>query len=127
MNVVVNPSNADNKGVTFVSSNSGVATVNEKPKKAVYTEDANVSADWCDCDVSSMSSGDMDVRIKIFDSSAPGVVSDVKQVIHWMMPSQGQQVINKLYNASYNGGTLTNIDGRKVVISLQSYGFVIDI
>lgn len=127
-------------------------TVNEKPKKAVYTGDTivnrlvnelgwyrasststyladveNASTDWWNCDVSSVTNGDMDVRINITNSSGVGVVSEGEQVIRWMMPTQEQQVINKLYEASYNGGTLTNIDGRKVVISLKSYGIVIDI
>ena len=79
----------------------------------------NASADWWNCDVSSVTNGDMDVRINITNLSGAGVVSGVEQVILWMMPTQGQQVINKLYDASYNGGKLTNIDGRKVVISLN--------
>lgn len=189
MTVNVSPANADNKAVTFSSSNTAVATVDangnikaigagttvikatsvensnifvgiavtvnpkvvvEEVKKPTFTGDSivarlhsngwygsgttaflagdpNASADWRDVSVSSIDSGDMDVRIKVFDSSAPGVVSGVEQVIRWMMPNQGQQVINKLHDSSYYGGTLTNIDGRKVVIALHDFGIVIDI
>ena len=182
MSVTVNPSNADNKSVTFSSSNSGVATVDgsgnvvaksagtalitaksnengnisvsisvtvtEKPKKATYTGDTIVnrlvnelgwykasstnaylapvqdaSSDWWDCSVASVTDGDMDVQIMIFNSSGSGV----EKVIRWMMPSQGQQVINKLHDPNYYGGTLNDIDGRKVVISLKDFGIVINI
>lgn len=40
---------------------------------------------------------------------------------------QGQQVINKLYDPNYYDGTLTNINGRKVVVSLKDYEIVIEI
>lgn len=186
MNVTVNPSNADNKGVTFTSSNTGVATVdgngnivakgagtasitaksnengnisvsitvtvNEKPKKAVYTGDTIVARlrnekGWCGsgtsayisvygcnmamegwgAEIASVTSSDIDVQMIIKDSTQSGVVSGVESVIRWMMPNQGQQVINKLHDPNYYGGTLTNIDGRKVVISLQSWGITINI
>ena len=187
MTATVSPSNADNKAVTFSSSNTAVATVDqsgnivakgsgtayitatskenskmsasivvtvkEKPKTAVYTGDSivarlrnekgwygsgtyaylapseNSAAELTYVEVSSAKSTGtgIDTRITVYNSQVDGVVSGVEQVIRWIMPNQGQQVINKLHDSSYYGGTLEGIDGRKVVISLKNYGIVIDI
>lgn len=190
MSVTVNPSNADNKSVTFSSSNSGVATVdgsgnivakaagttyitakssengninvsivvtvNEKPKpQPTYTGSTILNRvvnelGWCKvsgysqafigktgCDsiagnryveMSSLNgSQGIDVAINIYDSSATGVVSGVEAIIRWMMPSSGQQIINKLHDPNFYGGTFENMDGRKVVVSLRSFGIAIDI
>ena len=43
-----------------------------------------------------------------------------------MMPSQGQQLINKLHDPNYYGGTHT-LDGRKVTVEIKSYGIAIRI
>ena len=183
MSVTVNPSNADNKGVTFTSSNSGVATVdgngnivakgagtayitaksnengnisvsiivtvNEKPKpQPTYTGNSIVNRlvnelgwckgnsdaflgpngcstglDWRSVEVSAMNgSNGYDVSINIMDSQGSGVVSGVEAVIRWMMPTSGQQIINKMHDPSFYGGTFENMDGRKVVVELTSYG-----
>ena len=190
MSVTVNPSNADNKSVTFSSSNSGVATVdgsgnivakaagttyitaksnengninvsivvtvNEKPKpQPTYTGSTILNRvvnelGWCKvsgynqafigktgCDsiagnryveMSSLNgSQGIDVAINIYDSSGTGVVSGVEAIIRWMMPSSGQQIINKLHDSNFYGGTFENMDGRKVVVSLRSFGIAIDI
>lgn len=190
MTANVQPSNADNKGVTFVSSNTSVATVdgngnitakgagsalitaksnengnisvsigvtvNEKPKpQPTYTGSTILNRvvnelGWCKvsgysqafigkngCDsiagnryveMSSLNgSQGIDVAINIYDSSATGVVSGVEAIIRWMMPSSGQQIINKLHDPNFYGGTFENMDGRKVVVSLRSFGIAIDI
>ena len=188
MSVTVNPSNADNKSVTFSSSNSGVATVdgsgnivakaagttyitaksnengninvsivvtvNEKPKpQPTYTgssivnrlvndlgwcrggSDAflgpygcNTGLDgrWVEVDAMNGANG-YDVSINIMNSQGNGVVSGVESVIRWMMPSTGQQIINKLHDPNFYGGTFENMDGRKVVVELTSYGIGIRI
>lgn len=189
MTANVQPSNADNKGVTFVSSNTSVATVdgngnitakgagsalitaksnengnisvsigvtvNEKPKpQPTYTGSSIVNRavnelGWCrragyekaflgpyGCNtgedgesvaVSAMNgTNGWDVSINIYDSSASGVVSGVESIIRWMMPSQGQQLINKLHDPNYYGGTHT-FDGRKVTVEIKSYGIAIRI
>lgn len=183
MNVTVNPSNADNKGVTFTSSNSGVATVdgngnivakgagtayitaksnengnisvsiivtvNEKPKpQPTYTgnsivnravnelgwckrgataflgpEGCNTGVDWESVTVSALNGyNGWDITINIKNSSTPGVVSGVESIIRWVLPTTGQQIINKMHDASFYGGTFENMDGRKVVVELTSYG-----
>ncbi len=190
MSVTVNPSNADNKGVTFVSSNTSVATVdgngnitakgagsalitaksnengnisvsigvtvNEKPKpQPTYTGSSIVNRTinelgWCKGEVSGVSflgpygcntgvdsrwasvnahngSYGLDVAITIRNSGGDGVVSGVETIIRWMMPSSGQQIINKLHDPNFYGGTFENMDGRKVVVSLKDYGIAIDI
>ena len=68
----------------------------------------------------------IDVAINTYDSSASGVVSGVESIIRWMMPSQGQQLINKLHDSNYYGGTHT-FDGRKVTVEIKSYGIAIRI
>lgn len=187
MTANVQPSNADNKGVTFVSSNTSVATVdgngnitakgagsalitaksnengnisvsigvtvNEKPKpQPTYTGNSIVNRavnelGWCkqpgyntaflgpygcstgldaqDVTVNAHNGKNgWDVVINIYDSTANGVVSGVEAIIRWMMPTQGQQLINKLHDSSYYGGTHT-FDGRSVTVSLESYGICI--
>ena len=188
MSVTVNPSNADNKSVTFSSSNSGVATVdgsgnivakgagtatitansneneninisitvtvNTKPEpQPTYTgssivnrlvndlgwcrggSDAflgpygcNTGLDgrWVEVDAMNGANG-YDVSINIMNSQGNGVVSGVESVIRWMMPSTGQQIINKLHDPNFYGGTFENMDGRKVVVELTSYGIGIRI
>lgn len=188
MTANVQPSNADNKGVTFVSSNTSVATVdgngnitakgagsalitaksnengnisvsigvtvNEKPKpQPTYTGNSIVNRavnelGWCkrsdkqaflgpygcqtgiDMETAQITAQNgnngWDVTIGIYDSSAPGVVSGVESIIRWMMPSQGQQLINKLHDPNYYGGTHT-LDGRSVTVTLKSYGISITI
>ena len=188
MSVTVNPSNADNKSVTFSSSNSGVATVdgsgnivakgagtatitaksneneninvsivvtvNEKPKpQPTYTGstivnrlvnelgwcrggsdaflgpygcDTGLDGRWVEVDAMNGANG-YDVSINIMNSQGTGVVSGVESVIRWMMPSTGQQIINKLHDPNFYGGTFENMDGRKVVVELTSYGIGIRI
>lgn len=190
MSVTVNPSNADNKSVTFSSSNSGVATVDgsgnivakaagttyitaksnengninvsivvtvkEKPKpQPTYTGNSIVNRTinelgWCKGEVSGVSflgtygcntgvegrsvvlnshegNNGIDVSIAIYNSSQDGVVSGVESIIRWMMPSSGQQIINKLHDPNFYGGTFENMDGRKVEVLLKDYGISIRI
>ena len=189
MTANVQPSNADNKGVTFVSSNTSVATVdgngnitakgagsalitaksnengnisvsigvtvNAKPApQPTYTGNSIVNRavselGWCkssdgltaflgpygcqtgldgrSVEASAMNgSNGWDVSINIMDSTASGVVSGVESIIRWLMPSQGQQLINKLHDPNYYGGTHT-FDGRKVTVEIKSYGIAIRI
>lgn len=189
MTANVQPSNADNKGVTFVSSNTSVATVdgngnitakgagsalitaksnengnisvsigvtvNAKPApQPTYTGNSVVNRavselGWCKSSSGNKAftgpygcqtgvdgeaamvyahngANGIDVAINIYDSSASGVVSGVESIIRWMMPSQGQQLINKLHDPNYYGGTHT-LDGRKVTVSIESYGIAIRI
>lgn len=189
MTANVQPSNADNKGVTFVSSNTSVATVdgngnitakgagsalitaksnengnisvsigvtvNAKPApQPTYTGNSVVNRavselGWCKAsghqtaflgpygcqtgldgqsvEVNALNgSSGLDVSIAIFDSTASGVVSGVESIIRWMMPSQGQQLINKLHDPNYYGGT-HNFDGRDVTVAIKAYGILITI
>lgn len=189
MSVTVNPSNADNKSVTFSSSNSGVATVdgsgnivakaagttyitaksnengninvsivvtvNEKPKpQPTYTGSSIINRavselGWCkssggtaflgpygcetgldgrSVEMSAMNGiNGLDISINIYNSSTDGVVSGVETIIRWVFPTTGQQIINKLHDPNFYGGTFENMDGRKITIELTSYGIGIRI
>lgn len=132
-----------------------VVTVNEKPKpQPTYTGSSIVNRavnelGWCKggsgvaflgpygCDTgldgrwvavnAHNGSYGLDVAITIRNSGGDGVVSGVETIIRWMMPSSGQQIINKLHDPNFYGGTFENMDGRKVVVSLKDYGIAIDI
>ncbi len=132
-----------------------VVTVNEKPKpQPTYTGSSIVNRavnelGWCKggsgvaflgpygCDTgldgrsvavnSHGGSNGLDVSIAIYNSSQDGVVSGVESIIRWMMPSSGQQIINKLHDANFYGGTFENMDGRKVEVALKDYGISIRI
>ena len=73
-----------------------------------------------------MGNNGVDAVIGIFDSSLNGVVSGVETIIRWMLPTQGQQLINKMHDPNYYGGTHT-FDGRKVEVSIESYGIKVRI
>ena len=69
----------------------------------------------------------LDISINIYNSSTDGVVSGVETIIRWVFPTTGQQIINKLHDPNFYGGTFENMDGRKITIELTSYGIGIRI
>ena len=91
-----------------------------------YGCNTGVDSRWASVNAHNGSYG-LDVAITIRNSGGDGVVSGVETIIRWMMPSSGQQIINKLHDPNFYGGTFENMDGRKVVVSLKDYGIAIDI